>query len=134
MLFPRLKICWNINFLNYLNAKFWFLVLIKGFGHHLAKRLDDHGFRVYAGVLKPNGDGACALKSRKSTYLTVLKLDVTSEDDVKEAVTFVNKTKTGRNNIIFQWQCLFLLLILHVSFTYITEKLIFHTSNSSSNV
>ncbi|KAJ8310933.1 hypothetical protein KUTeg_011515 [Tegillarca granosa] len=77
-----------------------FVFFPKGFGYHLAKRLDDNGFIVYAGVLKPNGDGACALKLRKSKNLKVLKLDVTSDDDVKDAVAFVHKNKTGLWGIV----------------------------------
>ncbi|XP_021353489.1 D-beta-hydroxybutyrate dehydrogenase, mitochondrial-like isoform X1 [Mizuhopecten yessoensis] len=60
-----------------------------GFGHHIAKRLDDRGFTVYAGVLNENSDGAEALRSRKSQNLHVIKLDVTKEEDVNKSLEYV---------------------------------------------
>ncbi|XP_021353493.1 D-beta-hydroxybutyrate dehydrogenase, mitochondrial-like isoform X2 [Mizuhopecten yessoensis] len=60
-----------------------------GFGFHIAKRLDDMGFTVYAGVLNENSDGAEALRSRKSQNLHVIKLDVTKEEDVNKSLEYV---------------------------------------------
>ncbi|XP_061173524.1 D-beta-hydroxybutyrate dehydrogenase, mitochondrial-like [Saccostrea echinata] len=62
----------------------------RGFGFHFAKYLDDVGFIVYAGVLSKDGTGAKKLKSKSSKRLHVLQLDVTSEKDIKEVVTYIN--------------------------------------------
>ncbi|XP_060069039.1 D-beta-hydroxybutyrate dehydrogenase, mitochondrial-like [Ylistrum balloti] len=64
-----------------------------GFGHHIAKRLSDSGFEVYAGVLNENSDGAETLRSRKSTNLHVIKLDVTKEEDVEVVSEYVKRNK-----------------------------------------
>ncbi|XP_021353477.1 D-beta-hydroxybutyrate dehydrogenase, mitochondrial-like [Mizuhopecten yessoensis] len=66
-----------------------------GFGHHLAKRLDDKGYTVYAGVLSEQSPGAKALQARQSDRLHVIKLDVTKDDDVEQALTFVRSTGPG---------------------------------------
>ncbi|XP_033735859.1 D-beta-hydroxybutyrate dehydrogenase, mitochondrial-like isoform X2 [Pecten maximus] len=60
-----------------------------GFGNHIAQRLDDKGFIVYAGVLNENSNGAEALRSRHSYNLHVIKLDVTKEEDVNTALEYV---------------------------------------------
>ncbi|XP_033735487.1 D-beta-hydroxybutyrate dehydrogenase, mitochondrial-like [Pecten maximus] len=65
-----------------------------GFGHHLAKRLDDHGFDVFAGVLSTSSEGASSLRSRKSKRLHVLQLDITSQDDVDKAAKYI-ESKCG---------------------------------------
>lgn len=56
-----------------------------GFGHQLARRLDQKGFVVFAGCLFPEGSGAQSLAEHGSGNLKVLKLDVTSEADVERA-------------------------------------------------
>lgn len=66
-----------------------------GFGHHIAKRLDDRGYTVYAGVLRDDSDGAMALRSRDSSSLHVIKLDVTQEDDINKALDFVSNNSSG---------------------------------------
>src|SRR5687767_4910080 len=53
-----------------------------GFGHNLAKRLDNYGFHVYAGCLFPSGEGAKCLQRECSNRLTIVKLDVTKDEDV----------------------------------------------------
>ncbi|KAK6166793.1 hypothetical protein SNE40_023413 [Patella caerulea] len=58
-----------------------------GFGNLLAKRLDGLGFHVIAACLKQ--DAADELKKASSERLKTLKLDVTSEDDIKSALTKV---------------------------------------------
>ncbi|KAJ8303404.1 hypothetical protein KUTeg_019800 [Tegillarca granosa] len=60
-----------------------------GFGHHLARRLDNCGFTVYAGVLKESGQGATSLLLEQSERLHVIKLDVTEDNDVTRAVSHV---------------------------------------------
>lgn len=69
-----------------------------GFGHALALRLDQLGFRVFAGCLfaKAGGEGALRLKREGSERLHVLQLDLTSNeqlDDVLEEVK--NKLPVG---------------------------------------
>jgi 3-hydroxybutyrate dehydrogenase len=63
-----------------------------GFGFGLAKRLDSMGFTVFAGCLQENSDGATTLKSSTTGRLHVIKLDVTKDKSVEEAVKFVKKT------------------------------------------
>ncbi|KAK0140927.1 D-beta-hydroxybutyrate dehydrogenase, mitochondrial [Merluccius polli] len=56
-----------------------------GFGHHLARRLDDQGFTVFAGCLLPEDHGAQSLARESSSRLRVVKLDVTIDDDIEQA-------------------------------------------------
>ncbi|XP_038662537.1 D-beta-hydroxybutyrate dehydrogenase, mitochondrial [Scyliorhinus canicula] len=60
-----------------------------GFGHILAKQLDGLGFRVFAGCLSPDGPGAQGLKKECSSQLSILKLDVTLDEDVNKVKEFV---------------------------------------------
>lgn len=60
-----------------------------GFGHHLARHLDTQGFVVFAGCLFPEGAGAQSLLRESSSSLKILKLDVTSDDDVQQAKRIV---------------------------------------------
>ncbi|XP_035225764.1 estradiol 17-beta-dehydrogenase 2-like isoform X2 [Stegodyphus dumicola] len=62
-----------------------------GFGHHLVKRLYSRGFQVFACCLFPYGEGAVELTKSCSDRLHVLGLDVTDDDSVKEAVTYVKQ-------------------------------------------
>ncbi|CAL8397895.1 unnamed protein product [Boreogadus saida] len=68
-----------------------------GFGHHLALQLDARGFTVFAGCLFPEGRGALTLAQEGSCRLRVLKLDVTSDEDVEEAkrVVQINLPENG---------------------------------------
>lgn len=56
-----------------------------GFGHQLARCLDQKGFVVFAGCLFPDGNGAQSLAKQSTRNLKVLKLDVTSDADVERA-------------------------------------------------
>ncbi|XP_056884402.1 D-beta-hydroxybutyrate dehydrogenase, mitochondrial isoform X1 [Takifugu flavidus] len=56
-----------------------------GFGHQLARCLDQKGFVVFAGCLFPDGNGAQTLTKHSTCNLKVLKLDVTSDADVEQA-------------------------------------------------
>lgn len=56
-----------------------------GFGHQLARVLDHRGFVVFAGCLSPEGAGAQSLVGQSSSNLKILKLDVTSDEDVQQA-------------------------------------------------
>ncbi|XP_078413675.1 D-beta-hydroxybutyrate dehydrogenase, mitochondrial-like [Cetorhinus maximus] len=60
-----------------------------GFGHLLAKQLDEMGFRAFAGCLFPDRPGAQRLKKECSIELNILKLDVTLDEDVVRAKEFV---------------------------------------------
>lgn len=60
-----------------------------GFGHMLAVALDQRGFVVFAGCLQPEGAGAQSLIHLCSSRLQILKLNVTSEQDVQEAKKLV---------------------------------------------
>ncbi|KAL3877401.1 hypothetical protein ACJMK2_035112 [Sinanodonta woodiana] len=67
-----------------------------GFGHRLAMRLNSLGFTVFAGVLNPKDEGAEILKSNSTGQLHVLKLDVTKEEDIKNALLYVEKHSANK--------------------------------------
>lgn len=56
-----------------------------GFGHGLAKHLDKLGFTVFAGVLDEKGPGAEELRRSCSQRLSVLQMDVTNPQQIKDA-------------------------------------------------
>lgn len=56
-----------------------------GFGHALAKHLDNLGFTVFAGVLDKEGPGAEELRKNCSERLSVLQMDVTKPEQIKDA-------------------------------------------------
>ncbi|XP_035207833.1 dehydrogenase/reductase SDR family member 9-like isoform X2 [Stegodyphus dumicola] len=60
-----------------------------GMGHRLAKRFDELGMHVFAGCLNPSGQGARSLKECCSSRLHILPMDITNDDQVKEAVAYV---------------------------------------------
>ncbi|XP_028320294.1 D-beta-hydroxybutyrate dehydrogenase, mitochondrial isoform X2 [Gouania willdenowi] len=62
-----------------------------GFGHQLALRLDRRGFVVFAGCLFPDGTGATNLAQSSSSNLKILKLDVTSDEQVQHAKMMVQE-------------------------------------------
>ena len=67
-----------------------------GFGNELAKKLDRLGFTVFAGVRKTDDHRAKSLVKSCSRKLNLIKLDVTSDADVKEAVNFVRTNLNGK--------------------------------------
>lgn len=63
-----------------------------GFGHELALKLDELGFKVFATCLNDESDGATRLKkvfASGKNNSHVLKMDVTSSKDVEVAKTYV---------------------------------------------
>ncbi|XP_069118094.1 D-beta-hydroxybutyrate dehydrogenase, mitochondrial-like isoform X1 [Argopecten irradians] len=66
-----------------------------GFGHSLAKRLNEWGYTVYAGVLNEEGPGAKVLQSHQSDRFHVVKLDVTKDEDVQQLLEYVSGTGKG---------------------------------------
>ncbi|XP_073911683.1 17-beta-hydroxysteroid dehydrogenase type 2 isoform X2 [Castor canadensis] len=56
-----------------------------GIGHALAKHLDKLGFTVFAGVLDERGSGAEELRKTCSNFLSVLQMDVTKPEQIKDA-------------------------------------------------
>ncbi|XP_049838193.1 short-chain dehydrogenase/reductase family 9C member 7-like isoform X2 [Schistocerca gregaria] len=67
-----------------------------GFGAALARRLDALGVPVVAGCLFPEGPGAKQLVQECSSRLRVLPLDVTSEQQVRDAVSSIRDSLDGR--------------------------------------
>lgn len=63
----------------------------RGFGHALAIKLDQMGFKVFAGCLFNKGDGAEALKRICSDQLHVLQLDVRDPEQVDGAYNAVEE-------------------------------------------
>lgn len=57
-----------------------------GFGFALARHLETLGFRVVAGCLALDGEGAKQLRASASSRLHTIQLDVTSADEVRLAV------------------------------------------------
>lgn len=60
-----------------------------GIGWQAAKRLDKLGLHVFAGCRNPLGVGAMRLKDNTSANLHLVALDVTSEQQVARAASFV---------------------------------------------
>ncbi|XP_037372128.1 17-beta-hydroxysteroid dehydrogenase type 2 [Talpa occidentalis] len=60
-----------------------------GIGHALCKHLDQLGFTVFAGVLNAQGSGAEELRRTCSKHLTVLQLDITVPEQIKDAYSKV---------------------------------------------
>lgn len=56
-----------------------------GFGHALVKKLDKLGFTVFAGVLNEKGSGAEELRRNCSKQITVLQMDITNPEQIKDA-------------------------------------------------
>lgn len=66
-----------------------------GFGHKLAKRLDEKGFLVFAGCLAPDREGARQLKETCSKNLTIVQMDVTDDWQVRGVVKAVKEKMNG---------------------------------------
>lgn len=62
-----------------------------GFGHGLARYLDELGFTVFAGVLDEQGSGAEELRRTCSKHLSVFQLNVTNTQEIKEAYSKVKE-------------------------------------------
>ncbi|KAI5280297.1 Estradiol 17-Beta-Dehydrogenase 2 [Manis pentadactyla] len=60
-----------------------------GIGHALSKYLDALGFTVFAGVLNEKGSGAEELRRTCSKSLSVLQLDITDPQQIKDAYSKV---------------------------------------------
>ncbi|RUS70152.1 hypothetical protein EGW08_022084, partial [Elysia chlorotica] len=60
-----------------------------GFGHALALKLDHLEMTVFAGCLDDQGKGAAELRDKCSDRLHVLKLDVTSREDIEAASKYI---------------------------------------------
>ncbi|XP_057568915.1 17-beta-hydroxysteroid dehydrogenase type 2 isoform X1 [Hippopotamus amphibius kiboko] len=67
-----------------------------GIGHALSKYLDELGFTVFAGVLDGNGSGAEELRRTCSKRLSVLQLDVTNPQQIKDAHSKVKEEVQNR--------------------------------------
>ncbi|XP_015921241.1 11-beta-hydroxysteroid dehydrogenase type 2-like [Parasteatoda tepidariorum] len=60
-----------------------------GMGHRMARRFDEMGLHVFAGCLQPQSPGAESLRKVCSKRLHIVPIDITKEDQVKEAVAYV---------------------------------------------
>ncbi|XP_004280152.1 17-beta-hydroxysteroid dehydrogenase type 2 [Orcinus orca] len=67
-----------------------------GIGHALSKYLDELGFTVFAGVLDEKGSGAEELRRTCSKRLSVLQLDVTDPQQIKDAHSKVKEKLQNR--------------------------------------
>ena len=71
-----------------------------GFGHEVARRLDSIGVKVFAGCLSPLSSGALQLKRISSNNLQILKLDITTEEDVRNALNQVISSLGTKGNLM----------------------------------
>ena len=60
-----------------------------GFGQATARRLDSLGFQVFATVLDLNSSGAKDLQRSCSSLLTLLRVDITQQSHVQQALAKV---------------------------------------------
>ncbi|XP_022090932.1 D-beta-hydroxybutyrate dehydrogenase, mitochondrial-like [Acanthaster planci] len=72
-----------------------------GIGNALARYLDKLGFRVFAGCLYADGEGAAELRGRCSDRLLVLQMDVTDTDQVSSAAAQVHKIIRDNNESLW---------------------------------
>jgi NADP-dependent 3-hydroxy acid dehydrogenase YdfG len=68
-----------------------------GFGYNLACQLDNLGFKVYAGCLNVQGEGAQELKKKCSDKLHLMQLDVTKDSQVASAFSSISSTLADRS-------------------------------------
>ncbi|CAL1541586.1 unnamed protein product [Lymnaea stagnalis] len=66
-----------------------------GFGHALAERLDADGYKVFAGCLDANCEGARLLQSKTSPKLELIQLDVTEDEQIEAARVAVAELLMG---------------------------------------
>lgn len=69
-----------------------------GFGNLLARKLDKAKFKVLAGCLFLEGEGAKQLLKDCSSRLRIVKLDVTSDSDVNQAYKVVEDEMKSTNH------------------------------------
>jgi len=62
-----------------------------GFGFELAHQLDAQGLHVFAGCLFKDGEGGKKLRENCSERLRVVQLDVTDDQQVKDALQYVKE-------------------------------------------
>ncbi|XP_067940059.1 retinol dehydrogenase 7-like [Watersipora subatra] len=67
----------------------------RGLGYEIAKALDRHGFSVIAGCLEVETESLRELKDRSLTNMSLMKMDVTSHDDLEKAKEWVDKNMQG---------------------------------------
>lgn len=60
-----------------------------GFGNLLARKLDAASYKVFAACLLPDAENARKLKSETTSKLEIIKLDVTRQADVDQALARV---------------------------------------------
>lgn len=72
-----------------------------GFGNHLARRLDKKGYRVFAGCLMPDREGARQLKEESSDLLQIVHVDVTDDWLVRGAVKTVKEGLKDNNTVLW---------------------------------
>lgn len=93
----------------------------RGFGHALAIKLDQLGFKVFAGCLHKSGDGAEELKNKCSTLLHILQLDVSDQSQIDSAF----KTVTDNLDNYTLWG-----LVNNAGICYIGNSEIISTADS----
>ncbi|KAJ8883402.1 hypothetical protein PR048_015245 [Dryococelus australis] len=69
-----------------------------GFGNLCARRLDALGVTVFAGCLFPGGTDAADLSASSSSKLQIVPLDVTSDQQVDDAVDYVTRNLREQDN------------------------------------
>jgi 3-hydroxybutyrate dehydrogenase len=71
-----------------------------GFGHELSKKLHAMGFTVFATCFDEKSNGATRLKrlGDESGRLHVIQMDVTKQEDVDNALEYVEKHNAGQSS------------------------------------
>lgn len=72
-----------------------------GFGFQLVQRLDRLGFRVYAACRITTDDRAANLVKACSANVTLIKMDVTKEDEIVRAATLIKSDLGNRSEYFF---------------------------------
>ncbi|XP_049478423.1 17-beta-hydroxysteroid dehydrogenase type 2 isoform X2 [Panthera uncia] len=70
-----------------------------GFGHALSKYLDELGFTVFVGVLNEKGPGAEELRRTCSKRVSVLQMDITNPQQIKDAHSKVVEKVQNRGGV-----------------------------------
>ncbi|XP_023228798.1 short-chain dehydrogenase/reductase family 9C member 7-like isoform X1 [Centruroides sculpturatus] len=70
-----------------------------GFGHLFAQRMAERNYRVFAGCLFPEGDGANKLKAF-SSKIEIVPLDVTNEQSIKRAAEHI-EINLGTDDVLW---------------------------------
>lgn len=73
----------------------------------LARQLDREGYKIFAGCLDINSEGAKDLQSVTSSKLSLLQLDVTDDVQIESARSIIAETLNGHGTFLHVCHCAF---------------------------